>query len=67
VVLGNENEQDYLNDTLYLEAVAGCYANRIACDMICIHHIPYKLPVREGGCYLHGGVSGFNKNASHNI
>jgi aldose 1-epimerase len=65
VVLGYENEQDYLNDTFYLGAVVGRYANRVAGDTVIIDHIPYKLPVREGGYHLHGGISGFNKKRFH--
>ena len=61
IVLGYDNEVDYLNDTCYLGTVVGRYANRIAGDTVRIDNIPYKLPVRDGGYHLHGGVSGFNK------
>ena len=61
IVLGYENPYEYVHDEYYMGSVVGRYANRIAGDTIFIEDHPYKLPVREGGYHLHGGIAGFNK------
>jgi aldose 1-epimerase len=61
VVLGYEDPTEYFSDEFYLGAIVGRYANRIAGDTVVIEDTPYKLPVRDGGYHLHGGLSGFNK------
>ena len=61
IVLGYEDEKQYVDDEYYLGSLVGRYANRIAGDTIIIDGIAYKISVREGGYHLHGGFSGFNK------
>lgn len=61
VLLGYDNLQDYVTDEVYMGTVVGRYANRIAGDTVTIERKKYRLPVREGGYHLHGGVEGFNK------
>ncbi|NMP03939.1 galactose mutarotase [Pseudoalteromonas arctica] len=55
IVLGYSNINDYLNDTFYLGAVAGPYANRLSNAQINIDDKAYALNKNEGVNQLHGG------------
>jgi len=55
IVLGYSNINDYLNDTFYLGAIAGPYANRLSNARINIDDKAYALNKNEGVNQLHGG------------
>jgi aldose 1-epimerase len=61
VVLGFDRLEDYQNDTHYIGAVIGRYANRIAKGRFTLNGVEYKLAVNNGENHLHGGLKGFDK------
>jgi aldose 1-epimerase len=61
VVLGHDHLQPYLEDTAYLGAVVGRYANRIAEGRFRLDGVDYRLATNDGPNHLHGGRSGFNR------
>ena len=62
IVLGFRNPELYLTQqTSYLNAVVGRYANRIAGGTFSIGEEAFKLSQNEEGNHLHGGSSGFDK------
>ncbi|MDT5261872.1 MAG: aldose 1-epimerase [Acidobacteriota bacterium] len=61
VVLGFDRLEDYQNDTHYIGAVVGRYANRIAKGRFTLDGVEYKLAVNFGENHLHGGIRGFDK------
>jgi len=72
VTLGRDREEDYLDDTAFLGATVGRYANRISGAAFKLDGIEYRLTKNEGNACLHGGrglhkryweLSGTNKKA----
>lgn len=61
VVLGYDDAQGYVNDTFYIGAIVGRYANRIAKGRFTIDGNTYQLATNNNGNHLHGGVRGFDK------
>ena len=61
VVLGFDRLETYENDTHYLGATIGRYANRIAKGRFTLNGVEYKLATNNGENHLHGGVRGFDK------
>lgn len=71
VVLGFDNEQDYLeNDSTYFGAVIGRNANRIEDSIFNIEGTQFHVESNEGNHNLHSGSSGFHTRiwdvVSHN-
>lgn len=60
VVLGYDTLADYFRDDVYMGAVVGRYANRIAGAAFPLNGRRYQLTKNEGRNTLHGG-SGFHK------
>jgi len=63
VVHGFPTLAAYVNDTDYVGAVVGRYANRIADGVFTLLGRRYELARNMGTSHLHGGVRGFNKVA----
>jgi aldose 1-epimerase len=63
VVHGFPTLPAYVNDTEYVGAVVGRYANRIADGGFTLLGRRYELARNMGTSHLHGGVRGFNKVA----
>jgi aldose 1-epimerase len=61
VVLGFDSLEDYAKDGLYVGALIGRYANRIARGEFTIDGERYTVTTRPNGHHLHGGRSGFHK------
>ena len=62
VVLGYDNLDGYLkNNSPYMGALIGRYANRIAKGKFSLNGKEYQLAVNNGANHLHGGVKGFDK------
>ena len=61
VVLGYDNILGYVNDTQYIGASIGRYANRIGHGKFTLDGTAYALSRNEGKNTLHGGFKGFNK------
>ena len=63
VVLHYEHIEDYFNDTYYVGAIIGRYANRLSGGSFSIGEDIFQLTVNEASLnnHLHGGFSGFNK------
>ncbi|ABR49919.1 Aldose 1-epimerase [Alkaliphilus metalliredigens QYMF] len=61
IVLGFEKIENYYNNTQFLGAIIGRYANRIEGGVIEIGGIEYKLERNDGNNHLHGGYRGFDK------
>ncbi|WP_313020892.1 aldose epimerase family protein, partial [Macrococcoides bohemicum] len=71
IVLGFDNEQDYLeNDSTYFGAVIGRNANRIEDSIFNIEGTQFHVESNEGNHNLHSGSSGFHNRkwdvVSHN-
>ncbi|MCG7421164.1 galactose mutarotase [Macrococcus epidermidis] len=71
IVLGFDNEQDYLeNDSTYFGAVIGRNANRIEDSIFNIEGTQFHVESNEGNHNLHSGSSGFHTRkwdvVSHN-
>jgi aldose 1-epimerase len=60
-VLGYDNPQAYLNDSMYHGAMAGRYCNRIENGKIQLRNQNFFLPCNDGQHHLHGGPEGFDK------
>ena len=60
VVVGYQNNLNYLDDTNYLGAVVGRYANRIENAEISVDGIAYNLTPNDGSNHNHGGFNAFN-------
>ena len=60
VVLGCSSLAEYLEETCYLGAIAGRYANRIAKAQFSIDGETFQLPKNDGENSLHGGIIGFS-------
>lgn len=63
VVHGFPDLAGYVNDTDYVGAVIGRYANRIADGAFTLLGRRYELARNVGTSHLHGGIRGFNKVA----
>jgi aldose 1-epimerase len=62
VVLGYDNLAGYLKDNSpYMGAIVGRYANRIAQAKFTLNGVEYQLAVNNGPNHLHGGAQGFDK------
>src|SRR5689334_9724771 len=61
VVLGYDDLGGYLEDTAYLGALIGRYANRIADGQFTLNGATYHLARNNGPNALHGGNIGFDK------
>lgn len=55
-----DNVDDFKQDTFYIGATAGRFANRIAKGKFSLNGEHYQLPTNNGGNCLHGGVEGFS-------
>ncbi|MBN1498546.1 MAG: galactose mutarotase [Spirochaetes bacterium] len=60
VVLGCKNIDGYVNDTIFLGATIGRFANRIGGAAFSINGKKYQLDKSEGENTLHGGLTGFH-------
>ena len=60
IVAGYDAPADYLHDTMYLGALIGRYANRIANGQFALGDRHFHLSRNDGRNHLHGGESGFN-------
>jgi len=61
VVLGFDSLDGYLNDKVFMGAVVGRYANRIANARFVLDGNEYRLSANNGANTLHGGANGFFK------
>lgn len=61
VVLGFDSLESYLNDKVFMGAVVGRYANRIAKARFVLDGKEYRLTANNGANTLHGGTNGFFK------
>ena len=61
IVLGYNNNQQYLDDDFYLGALIGRYANRIYNGVFNLNRASVKLERNEKNNHLHGGNNGFHK------
>lgn len=62
VVLGFDHLEDYLNNSPYLGALVGRYANRIAYGKYPSSTGQVQLSVNHGKHHLHGGHQGFDRS-----
>lgn len=60
LILGYPDPAQYLQDSCYLGAVAGPYANRIGLASFKLEQQPYQLDANEGKHHLHGGRDGLH-------
>lgn len=61
VVLALNDPADYLHDRIYLGALVGRYANRIAGAVFRLDGAEYRLAPTDGTSSVHGGRRGFDK------
>jgi aldose 1-epimerase len=61
VVLGLPSAADYRGDHIYLGAVCGRYANRIANSRFVLDGVTHDLTPTQGTSSVHGGGRGFDK------
>lgn len=61
VSLGFESLEGYVADRMYIGAVVGRVAGRIANAAVSIAGREYPLPANEGRNHIHGGIEGFNR------
>ncbi|RUS71478.1 hypothetical protein EGW08_020764 [Elysia chlorotica] len=61
VALGYDSVEGLENDSFYIGALIGRYANRIAGGQFTLDGKTYQLCVNNGPNSLHGGKTGFNK------
>ncbi|MGN6376376.1 MAG: aldose epimerase family protein [Sphingomonas sp.] len=60
VVLGHADPESYRRDAVFLGALIGRYANRIAGARLSLDGRTYDLPANDGANHLHGGPEGFH-------
>jgi aldose 1-epimerase len=60
VTLGYDDLDGYLQDTAFLGATVGRFANRVAGGRFTLDGVEHRLPQNEGGNTLHGGPGGFH-------
>lgn len=61
IVLGYDDVSSYEQDSVYLGATIGRYANRIAEGKFELEGVAYELSQNHGDLHLHGGYQGFHK------
>ena len=61
IVLGYQDNKDYINDPYYIGATIGRYSNRIKKSRYSTQNTEYILSSNEGENQLHGGPRGFDK------
>ena len=61
IVLNYEDINDYYNDSYFLGAAIGRYANRIKNGVFKLNNETYFLEKNDGENHLHGGSYGFHK------
>ncbi len=61
IVLGFSSLEGYLNDKVFMGAIVGRYANRIANARFTLDNNEYRLPANNRQHTLHGGPDGFFK------
>ena len=61
VTLGYNTLEGYQSDKMFLGAIVGRYANRIAGGRFTLNGKAYQLALNDGRNSLHGGLKGFNK------
>ena len=61
IILNYESNKEYLNDSFFMGAVIGRYANRIAKSTFKLDENIFHLDKNEGENHLHGGHNGFHK------
>ena len=61
VLLGYPSAQGYIDDTCYMGATVGRYANRIARARVVIGGVEYRLDANDGVNTNHGGFHGWNR------
>lgn len=61
LILGYAKPQQYLQDSSYLGAVVGPYANRIGGGILLLGQQRYQLQQNEGRHHLHGGANGLHR------
>ena len=61
IVLGYDSLEQYVNDSAYLGALVGRYANRIAKGKFTLKGVEYILAKNNGPNHLHGGIKGFHR------
>jgi aldose 1-epimerase len=61
IVLGFDNVESYLTDSMYLGCIVGRYANRIKEGKFILEGTEYTLNCNDGKNTLHGGNKGFDK------
>jgi len=61
VVLGYETLAEYVNNSRYLGALIGRFANRIDEGKFTLNDVTYQLVQNNGPNHLHGGIKGFDK------
>jgi aldose 1-epimerase len=65
IVLGYDNLDQYVKDSVFFGAIIGRYANRIAKGKFTLDGTEYSLPINDGPNHLHGGPKGFHKVVWH--
>ena len=61
IVLNYKDINDYYNDSFYIGAAIGRYANRIKNGMFKLNNKTYFLEKNDGENHLHGGSNGLHK------
>lgn len=61
IVLGFDNDEDYLKNNFCVGATIGRNANKIGNAQFELNGVTYQLSANENGNQLHGGVEGFNR------
>ncbi len=61
IILGYDTLEEYFEDSAYLGALIGRYANRIAKGKFSLEGVAYNLATNNGENHLHGGIKGFDK------
>lgn len=61
VTPGYDSLDDYARDNMYLGAIIGRYANRIAGSRFALDGVRYAVAPNEGENQLHGGPGGFHQ------
>ena len=61
IVLGYNDNNEYINDKFYMGALIGRYANRIGNSSFKLNDKIIKIEKNENNNHLHGGDNGFHK------
>ena len=61
VLAGYPSLQGYLDDTCYMGATIGRYANRLSAASVSIEGVAYRLEANDGANTNHGGFRGWNR------